>query len=209
MKQTLLATLLLVLLMAGCVSKGLCMSNNEQIIKDVTTLTEQFESRPEAELLRQAYQKLEGIRFHTETRPEVRLKLRAATSGLWIRLLNLVDLHLPADFDPEQTVQVKPPQFKGRDGELYPPGVDPQTIRDPQERSAYIKTLTEHRRAQEAYRLRMHLYRLNDQLSESARNYFILAYLGTKPEQEEFRATIAAGIRRADRKAEFLRYVRL
>jgi TfoX/Sxy family transcriptional regulator of competence genes len=184
------------------------MSNNEQIIKEVTALAEQFESKPDAELLRQAYQKLESVRPYAEPNPVNRLRLRAAASGLWIRLLNLIDTYLSADFDPEDTVPIRPELPKDGQGQEYPPGTDPQTIRDPQERSKLINATADHRKAQERYRLQMHLYRINEQLTESARNYFVLAYQSSKPEQEEFRTLIQAGIKRADRKAEFLKFVR-
>lgn len=186
------------------------MATNEQILKEVSTLAEHFETRPDSELLRNAYQKLETIRPYMEQNPVAKLKIRASTSALWIRLLNLIDAHLPADFDPEKTVSLKPEFPQGPDGmPKYPPGTDPQTIKDPQERSAYMKTVSDHRKAQEGYRLSMHLYNLNEQLTESARNYFVLAYLGTKPEQQEFKSLLETGIKRADRKTEFLKFVRL
>jgi hypothetical protein len=195
-------------LLFACAYPGICMGTNEQIIKDVTALAEQFDEKPDAELLRNAYQKLEGVRLHTEIRLENKLRMRAATSALWIRMLNRIDTYLPADFDPENAPGMQPTLPPAKSGQSYPPGTDPQTIRDPQDRSAYIKAITDHRNSQERYRLQMHLYRLNEQLTESARNYFVLAYQGTPQEQQELKMILQNGIKREDRKAEFLKFVR-
>lgn len=186
------------------------MSQNLLIIRDVVAMLEQFESKPDSELIRHGYQKLESVKIHAEPNPAARLKVRAAASAAWIRMLNVTDAVLPADFDPEQTVPLKPELPAGQGGQpKYPPGTDPQTIRDQQDRSEYIKAITDHRNEQELYRVRMHLYRINEQLSESARNYFILAYQGTRPEQEELKKLLERGLKREDRKAAFLKYVRL
>jgi len=195
-------------LLLACAHPGVCMGTNDPIIKEVTALTEQFDSKPDAELLRRAYQKLEGIRLHIELRAEGRLRMRAATSALWIRMLNQIDAHLSADFDPENSPRIQPKLPPAKDGEPYPPGTDPQTIPDPQDRSAFIKATADHRRSLESYRLQVHLYRLNEQLTESARNYFILAYQSTPQEQQELKMVLQNGIKRADRKAEFLKFVR-
>lgn len=184
------------------------MSKNNELLRDAAALIEEFSKGKEVEQLRLAYLKLEGVSIYEEANVASRYKARVTASGLWIKILNLIDENLSPDFDPDKTVamSIMPPMTK--QGVQFPPGVEPLRLTDAEDRKKYELAIAENKKAQQRYKLELQLSQINNQIKESSRDYFVLAYQSTDADQQEFKMLINAEVKSTARKKSLLELVR-
>lgn len=180
------------------------MSNNELFLRETSTLIKSFNEKKDAEVLRLAYLKLDNVNVYKESNTAKRHQIRAATVILWVKIVNLIDENLPADFDPENTVPMKVQPDPGKDGIGYTPGTDPLSIKDPIERAAYEKKIKDNRKAQALYQLNLQLSHINRPISNAMSRFIVLAYQNNEADQKEIKTVIDTTVKRADRKETLL-----
>ena len=202
MKQLVLAFLILFTQSFNTLP-SMANNNNQEILAKVKKLTQQFDKEKDPELLRVAYQKLEGINLNNEPDQLTKTTLRKAVSELWIKMLNQIDENINLDFDPEKTIVMQPPVFTAKNGQQYTP-IDLQTIKDSADKVAYIKILDAHEKAQSDYQMQLYLKQMNEQIPPSARKYFVKAY----PENDriEIKLLVKHSVKSKARQKELLAY---
>jgi hypothetical protein len=163
--------------------------------------TRDFEKTHDPEALRAGYEALESVSLQGRHDPEARRALRAEALGLWLHMLALLDQLIDPRFDPKDVPgrRVQPPP--GKDGIVFPPGVEPERIDDPAARAQYQAAIAANDAKIEHYRLQVELRRLDERITPRAETFVREAYSSDPRDQAELRAAIDKTITHPPRKA--------
>ncbi len=181
------------------------MTENQKYLDDARGRIREFEAGLEPERLREAYMALENVSLAKEHVSKTRARLRTDSLSLWLGLLQILDHHLDPNFNPEDGPEelVQPPRTS--DGVVYPPGADPALIRDPRARAEYEKAIAANRAKVENYRLQIHLRRLDERITQRAKEFIRGSYRPASDDQEELKKAIEETIKDPGRKADLLK----
>lgn len=181
------------------------MTQNETYLDEFRTNAEEFQNTREPEHLREAYAALENVSLAEEQNPKTRSKLRKNTLSLWLGLLQILDDHLDAKFDPEDGPEllVEPPAIPG--GVILRPGADPAKIKDPTLRAQYERAIAANRAKANNYRLQIHLGRLDERITPRAEEFIRNSYTKDPEDQEELKTGIETTIKDPKRKESLLK----
>jgi hypothetical protein len=181
------------------------MTDNERYLQEARRLAKEFQSKRDAEYLREAYIALEGVILEEEFYPENRARLRTNCLALWLGFLQILDRFLDPEFNPEDIPEnlVQPPPTSG--GVVYPPGADPAVIDDPKARAEYEEAIAANRAKTEHYQLQIDLHRLNERIPPRVEAFIHDSYTSAPDDRAELRTAIDTIIKDRQRKENLLR----
>lgn len=158
---------------------------------------EAFSKTKDIHELEQAVETLEEVDLWGIA-PERRLQARRSLLLNWSRALVALDAVKEPGFDLDKNVpSTRPPAVEG-----YPPGVDPQAIRDPQARAQYEAALAASRRNRTRYRTQALAIELDERAIESAHRVLDRWYTASAADQKELDAVFDEAGLSAARRAE-------
>jgi hypothetical protein len=140
----------------------------------LTAMLEAFEREPEPDRARRALDLVDEIERKAE--PSDPAARRDALSAR-LELLAAVDRHLDPDWDPDEKPVRGAPPPPSHQGPVRGSGeVDPETIADPAERAAYVRTLEERRLHAEWWDAQFQLRRLEERALRFAEHFLTGRY---------------------------------
>jgi hypothetical protein len=155
------------------------------------------------ERIHDAIETLEDIEpSEITTPPDVRLTRRDVLKA-WFQVLATIDGSLDPKFNPDDVpeMSVSPP---ASGGVSFPPGVDPQAIRDPQARADYEVALAKNRKKADDYNLQTQLRLLNPKATGDTER-FVKSHFHPTPEDRKEVGEVADEVSLGkDRRAWFL-----
>lgn len=205
-KIILSAISLLAILTVNCIlTAEKTMNENQKYLNEAREFANQFEEKPEPELLKQAYLALENVLLLEEDQPNTRDRLRADALNLWLHLIQLLDRLLDPNFNPEDVPElaIQPPPTS--QGVVYPPGTDPALIDDPKARAEYKKAIADNEAKTAHYTLQTKLRRLDERITTRAEEFIRNFYTPAPGDQTELKTAIDKTIKNPHRKANLLK----
>ncbi len=180
------------------------MSDNQAFLQTARDAAAQFRARKDPDALTRVVEALENVQWREPLHLPERRRLRHAALDGWLHLVALVDDALDPNFDPAQVPQigVQPPPTAS--GIVYPPGVDPALIDDPDSRARYAQAVADNTAYAEQYRLQSRLQRLQERILEACSAFIQDGYSGDPNDHGEASTAIQAAIKTPKRRAELL-----
>ncbi|HEY7393090.1 MAG TPA: hypothetical protein VH640_31510 [Bryobacteraceae bacterium] len=113
-----------------------------------------------------------------------RIEARQQALTMWFTILAAIDKELDPNFNPDDA----PPESvrpRSSGAAVYPSGIDPNSIPDPEVRAEYEAALEENERKVERYRLQIRLRRIDPRATSDVERSLIRHYTTSAVDQDE------------------------
>jgi hypothetical protein len=161
-----------------------------ELIQAARAAVVKYDESRNLDLLREAGEKLEGVDLLEIKAPDQRQEARLQTLVTWMVILARVDAAKDPNFDPDDmpVTKVMPPPKSGEPG--YMPGVDPNQIRDPEQRAEYLRAIQENRNKMDRGRLQLSVQALDIEVTEGASRFIKRFYTMAPVDRQELLRTL-------------------
>jgi hypothetical protein len=118
---------------------------------------------------------------------------RKLETSVWLEVVTAIDSNINTNFDElkaDFVMNVLPPP-DGDNGFQYPPGITPDTLKDPIARSKYEAAIILNRKNAESFNFQLKLHRLDKEASINFQSYLKRYYTASDVDKEELREALA------------------
>ena len=167
----------------------------------ITSLLQRYDEQHDLLLLRTAGEALDRIDLFAAPGAQARGDARLAALQGWLMVLARLDAASDSGFDPAHAPAMKLAPVSPAGGPVYPPGIDPSAVREPQIRADYERALAANQRERERAARYWNWSAVDIELSDRARRFVGRFYTASNADQVELAGAIEqAGLSPSRRK---------